>query len=314
MKENYLDSRSPYIKNSIYGIEKTRKNLISFSSDDKNSSDMLLRQKITNISKKIVGEEIKKFAEIASKEISEEFASLEKRVVSDVSMSLDEKIENKISRFGYDIGKELDNKIKELNSIISEIDVKLNDLELSSKSFNEKIEEFMKNKNILHNNTNEFEEPVFKLNLNKKEELEKKEEKKENSLIKEEELNIFNNENSLEKIEKYDPSQEKSNILNDEESEKEEDYIDRNMQELISKFERNGFLFKKNTFSSYLKDLPVKEFLNKGSEYVNIDKKDRTILEEILNDTLKKTNITLKEDETIEEFLKRVYTFNYYNK
>ena len=55
MKENYLDSRSPYIKSSIYGIEKDRKNLISFSNSDKNSSDMLLRQKITNVSKKIVG-------------------------------------------------------------------------------------------------------------------------------------------------------------------------------------------------------------------------------------------------------------------
>lgn len=305
MKENYLDSRSPYIKSSIYGIEKDRKNLISFSNSDKNSSDMLFRQKITNVSKKIVGEEIKKFAEIASKEISEEFANLEKRVKEDVSRSLHQEISTKISEFGYDIGKELDIKIRELNSLISEIDLKLNDLEISSKTFNEKIEELIENKKDII----EFEEPIFKLNLNEKEHNE--ENLKKESLMKED-INIFEKEETLSDESGFD-NKDISFYAIENEKETEEEYINRNMHEIISKFERDGFLFKKNTFSSHLKNLQVKEFLNKEKDYANIDKKDRIILEEILNNILEEINI-IPEEESVEEFLKRAYMIKYYNK
>lgn len=324
MKENYLDSRSPYIKNNIHGIEKTRKNILSFTNnEEREASDTLLRQKITNISKKIVGEEIKKFAEVASREISEEFSNLENRITEVVHNSLqktlNENIKENVNILGYDIGKELDTKMQELNSLISDMEIKLENLEYFSKSLEEKLEENINGNNIENNST----EPIFKIETKRKEVSQKEEE----VILKEEKVeenNIKDKVNIIEDLKINIPIEEEVDetedyediVLSKKDSEYTEkiNYITEKIKSILPRFEKNGFLFKKNTFMTSLKDLYAKDFLNNKEDYKDLDSEDKDKLEEILEDNISELKINPKEKETIENFLKRAYLKKYNNK
>lgn len=56
-------------------------------------SDTMLSEKITAATKRIVGEEIRKFAEIAGKEIGKEFENLEAKLESKILEKFNSKIE-----------------------------------------------------------------------------------------------------------------------------------------------------------------------------------------------------------------------------
>ncbi len=315
MKEKYLDSHSPYIKSNIHSIEKTRNNILSFANkEDRETSDTLLRQKITNVSKKIVGEEIKKFAEVASREISEEFSNLENRITKNIheslQMSLSENVKENVIALGHDIGKELDIKMQELNSLITDMEIKLENLDNFSKSLDEKIEE---NKNK-ENTENISYEPIFKIDTKRKD-IQKEE--KLTPEIKEEiildnkkdvtkEIEVINNEIfEKEKEVKEIPVDNNDNTL------RENDYINENIKSIIAKFEKNGFLFKKNIFLSYIRDINAKDFLENKNDYKDLDEADKNKIKEILENNIKELNINPEEKENIEDFLKRIYSIKF---
>lgn len=322
MKENYLDSRSPYIKSNVHGIEKTRKNILSFAAgEDRETSDTLLRQKITNISRKVVGEEIKKFAEVASREISEEFANLENRITETVheslNKSLNENIKENVMILGHDIGKELDIKMHELNSLISEMEIKLENLEYFSKSLEEKVEENINKKEDVSSS------PIFKIDSKRKDVVEKLE-----TEIKEEAVNVV--EDKKENLESLKDEVVKETVVEEKEGDEnskedilvEEDpeyntklnYINEEIKVILPRFEKSGFLFKKNTFMTSLKDLEAKNFLENKEEYKDLDTEDKDKIEEILEDIIREIKINPKEKETIGDFLKRAYLRKYNNK
>jgi len=370
MKDTYLDARSPYIKNDINSIVKTKKNVLSVKTgEEREASDTLLRQKITNISRKIVGDEIKKFAEVASHEISEEFAVLEKRLEQNIQKSLykslGENIKESVTTFGYDIGRELDSKIRELTSLITEIDSKLENLEYYSKSLEERIEESIKEKN---DNDNIYTGPIFKIettikdnqkieddttsddsieineeDLESVEEEEKEREEfigvieneilipqnknvesqdelieelineilKKNNIEDKQLKNKINFEKNTQKIESKVNNEEilEEAILLESDPEYTEkiNYISERLGEILPKFEKKGFLFKKNTFTSTIKDLDTKDFLKNTEKIVQLNEKDKENIESILREI----NLNPKKGETIGNFLKRAYLKEY---
>ncbi len=309
MKDNYLDSHNPYIKNNIHGIEKTRANILAFSTNEnKGSSDTLLRQKITNISKKIVGEEIKKFAEVASHEISTEFSNLENRILDNVNNTLDYKVKENVDFLGRAIGKELDIKLQELNILISEIETKVENLDYFSKSLEEKIDK----------NTNEYKstdnEPIFKIETIKKDEKKtsltnEKKQKEEKSI----DLNQESPDTLKEKEDKEIIDTDFSSTLSEDDPlyTKKVNYINEKIKAILPKFEKSGFLFKKNTFITSIKNLNTKDFLKNREEYTDLDIEDKDKIEEILNNLKNELNIEPNEEENIGDYLKKCYLKKY---
>lgn len=141
-KDDYLNTRSPYIKNNTLGLYKTRKNILSFGEGDFVSSDSLLYKKVKNISKSVVGSEIKKFAEIASKEITIEFSNLSKQLERGLKEtfkdSINKEVKDNIKNFEKNISEDIEIKIEKLNNAISNIEDKIKNLEHYFDSFNKK--------------------------------------------------------------------------------------------------------------------------------------------------------------------------------
>ena len=127
--EDYLGARSPYIKNNTLGLHKTRKNILSFTEGLPISSDTLLYKKISNISRGVVGTEIKKFAEVASKEITAEFSNLSKQLEQNIQYtfkeSIKKEIKDNIKVFEKNIGEDIEIQIEKLNQAILNIENKL---------------------------------------------------------------------------------------------------------------------------------------------------------------------------------------------
>lgn len=75
-------------------------------------------------------------------------------------------------------------------------------------------------------------------------------------------------------------------------------------------------LFKKNSYVSIIKDLNVEEFLNnKDSEdYRNIDANDKEKAERILTNLMDTLEIDPKENENVDEFLRRAFRVEFQNR
>ncbi|MEI6352985.1 MAG: hypothetical protein WCO35_03585 [Candidatus Nomurabacteria bacterium] len=318
-RDELLDIKSPYIKNNIYGIDEVREriakrasgeheynvdNFLSVNKElEKGGSDTLLRQKITNVSKKIVGEEIKKFAEIAGREISNEFENLENRLGIKLKENLDTKINSEILK---------------LNTLLADMESRIKDLEIYSFTKEKMIPE---KEEIVEEYQNE--DYVFVLNENKKTEI-KKEEEIVNIIPEVIEEEIIPIEIKIQKEKKITPNKEEEskeeiqikedsrrnkykNLANREEEEK---YINEQIKNISSQFEKEGAFFKKNTFTSKIKDLNVEEFLNEPED-IDIDKKDKEKIYEILITLMDSLNIDPNENDDIENFLKKAFQKEY---
>lgn len=318
-KEELLDIKSPYIKNNLYGIDDVRERIAKRASGsqetegvnilyvknefEKGGSDTLLRQKITNVSKKIVGEEIKKFAEVAGREISSEFTNLEKRLEKNMYDHFVVQNENLIGT-EKELSRKIDSEIIKLNSLIAEMENRIKDLEIYSFSNLAESEE----KKEINHQSNEY---AFVLD------------KKENDskTILEEMREVLNSPTSLETSIKIIEEKKESAISDVEkyysdtqDRNSEEKYINQKMKELCKSFEKSGTLFKKNNFTSKLKYLNTEEFLNDNEELKNIDKNDKEKLTNIIINLMDSLNIDPKEDEMIEIFFQRAYQKEYREK
>jgi hypothetical protein len=338
--EDILDIKSPYIKNNTYSIDEVRERISKRASGlqekigghilsvnkelERGGSDTLLRQKITNVSKKIVGEEIKKFAEVAGKEISQEFENLEKRLEKKNHNQISERL-NYFEQSMYDnliaqnqnlvglekgLSEKINSDMKRLNSLLSDIENRLKDLEVFSLSGNKNIvkiepeeekEEEIKDEEYTIVITEKKEEPAP--NIESKSILDNMKEILNSSLtqkVKDEHVA------KDPKIEKY---------YSDEDSRgSEEKYINEKLKQVSDLFKKDGAFFKKNTFTSKIKDLNTEEFLNDSDEVKNIDKKDREKMTDILINLMDSLNIDPAEDENIEMFLKKCYQKEYREK
>ena len=98
--------------------------------------------------------------------------------------------------------------------------------------------------------------------------------------------------------------------------EEEDKYINERLKEISSLFEKTGLLFRKNSYVSKIRDLNVEEFLNNrdSSDYKNIDSNDKEKISKIITDFMDTLEIDPKEDEKIEEFLKRIHRTDFQNK
>lgn len=280
--ENKLDTRSPYIRSSVYGIDNMRNNLVS-ANRDKESSDSLLKQKINNISKRVVGEEIKKFAEVASREISQEFDNLEKRLEKNISSEINRRVDF-VEQNMYEYASLHADNVKSLSHTIDQkmliLDDKLKDIEEKLK----KLSSIQQEDKLILSNSNEESPDVIEV-------IEIKENNPE--IINEPIFSI--------------------NIDNTENTEARNEYILKNLKMVASMFEKKGVLFKKNIFLTSLKTIDTEKFLNNKEEYTDINENDREKMYDILIDLMDKLNIDPKEDETIEEFLTRSYEREYSN-
>ena len=293
IEENKMDIQSPYIKNDSNSIDEVRKritkrattgnliesegNLLSFK-DKENmpESDDLLKQKISTIGKKIVGEEIKRFAEIASREIGKEFNEIEER--------LSESLKSDI----VDLQNEIDKKIEKFNFNMKDLENRIRDLEILSIGNIKKEEQKVVEKST----------PVAKAPEIVKEEV-KQEEIKNTFVAKE--VNEKKEKGSNKDIKRYYAAVEVR--------EEEEKYVINKIKEITNLFEKSGLLFRKNSFSSKLKDFNAEAFLNNWGEgeYKNIDADDKEKMVKLLTDLMDRLNIDPNEDEKIEDFLKRAY-------
>ncbi|MEN9338463.1 MAG: hypothetical protein RI945_188 [Candidatus Parcubacteria bacterium] len=299
MKEESFDIHSPYIKSSSNSIDEMRKkiamidsekvgdNFLSFKTDDEkwNTSDGLLRQKVLNISKKIVGEEIRKFAEVASREISKEFENLEKRI--------DQKLNN-----------------NENSSLILEVSNRVGNVE---KAFYQEMSNHSENVSSIRESLGRDIDKKIEILVKKLDDLERK--------IKELEINEFQNLNRKTTASEVESVEEI--IVEEVEEEKEEEknpnlnkeeqllFINKKMKSLSNLFEKDGVLFKKNTFISKLKSLEAEEFLNFKEGFDDIEENDKEKIENILIDLMENQDIDPKEGESIESFLKRAYAKEY---
>ncbi len=331
MTNDYLDVRSPYIKSNIYSSIYDRKNNISLNQEnlDRNSSDDFLKQKIYSISKRVVGDEIRKFSEIASREISTEFNNLENRIVSyteKVKNELEKDIDKKVEFLGRAIGNELDNKIKDLNNLINQTENKLINLEKYSRKNLEKKEDIVSNiekddldfkikldNNNIENNTKKIEEEYTNKNRidnslpNKfhidsfPSDMTAYEEDVETHALKIEKENTKNLLESADKLILLENKEEKLNKQDIVEDKK----IEQNLNKIISGFDKKGFLFSKNTFPS-IKDLFITEILDHKVSSSFVDKKDLELIENILIDLISLNKSKIEYGETVEEYLRSV--------
>lgn len=291
-EKDILDIHSPYIKSSVYGMDNLRNNIISTKGENKISSDSLLRQKITNVSKKIVGEEIKKFAEVAGKEISQEFESLEKRLEKNISANITRRIDfveqnmyeyaslqsESINTINKEFSNKLETKMATLNEKIKEIENKLKKLD------NFSIESKIKNE---EEGKTDME---YSLDISDTADNTNKSEESEAAIII----------TDVEKI--YDESQNIQAL----------EYANEKVRKISQMFEKRGALFKKNTFISSLKNLDTEHFLNNKEDYTDINQDDIEKVYNILIDLMDKLEIDPKESETIELFLKRAFVKEYF--
>ena len=332
--EDILDIKSPYIKNSTYSIDEVRDRISKRASDlqekvgghilsvnkelERGGSDTLLRQKITNVSKKVVGEEIKKFAEIAGKEISKEFENLEKRLEKKNKDQISERL-NYFEQSMYDnliaqnqnlvglekgLSEKIDSDIYKLNSLLSDIENRLKDLEVFSLSGNKnlpKVEEEVKDEDytIIVAESKDEAIPV-----------------NENISVLEDMKEILNSSLTQKVKDDHvakDPRIEKY-YYDESNRELEEVYINEKIKNISDSFKKEGLLFNKNTFKSKLKDLNTEEFLNDSEESKNVDESDKERMSSILINLMDSLNIDPEEDENIEMFLKKCYQKEYREK
>ncbi|MBP9765703.1 MAG: hypothetical protein KBD12_00520 [Candidatus Pacebacteria bacterium] len=293
-EENKMDIQSPYIKNGTDSIDEVRKRIskralhkdehehkgkvLSLKNEScKIESDDVLKQKISSVSKRVVGEEIKKFAEIASREIAKELEEIEARIEANLKSdinNLQNEIDKKIEKFNYNI-KDLESRVRDLE-ILS--------IGISPKSFEEKKTKHVENSNNIKSDKDLIENDLEKKIINEKQE-------KGNNDVK---------------------TYYTSVALREE----EDKYINERLKEISSLFEKTGLLFRKNSYVSKIRDLNVEEFLNNrdSSDYKNIDSNDKEKISKIITDFMDTLEIDPKEDEKIEEFLKRIHRTDFQNK
>lgn len=305
IEESKMDIQSPYIKNSSNSIDEVRKRItkramtgnpietegkvLSFKNkEDMPESDDVLKQKVTGISKRIVGEEIKRFAEIASREIGKEFNDIEER--------LNENLKSNV----LDLQNDIDKKIEKFNFNMKDLESRIRDLEILSISSHKKEEARIEGKK----EAKEIEKAVIKIETkieNKAPEILKE--------MKEEIKNTFENQEVNEKKEKGSNKDVKRYYAAVEVREEEAKYVLDKIKETSTSFEKSGLLFRKNSYVSILKDLDMEEFLNNKDdvEYKKIDADDKEKISKILTDLMDTYNIDPDEGEKIEEFLKRSY-------
>ncbi|MFO0743935.1 MAG: hypothetical protein U0469_02705 [Candidatus Paceibacterota bacterium] len=335
--EDILDIKSPYIKNNTYSIEEVREriskrasglqekmasNLLSINKDlEKGGSDTLFRQKITNVSKKIVGEEIRKFAEIAGKEISQEFENLEKRLERKNQNQISEKL-NYFEQTMYDnlitqnqnlsevesvLSEKINSNIQRIDSLLSDIENRLKDLEVFSLTEETKINKNIKNQ--IKDNIDKEEEYTIVITEKKNESGEGQKNKNTIEDMKEI-LNSSLTQQVQEEHKTKDPKIE-NYYFGENAREKEEEYITEKLKNVSDNFKKDGMFFKKNIFTSKIKDLNVEEFLNETGESKNINQEDKEKMTNILINLMDSLNIDPKEEENIENFLKRCYQKKY---
>lgn len=322
MSENKLDVKSPYIKNEVNNFEEIRNriskragsrienNILSLSSSDKDVSDNLLEQKIQKIGKRIVGEEIRKFAEVASLEISDEFENIEKRLsqqVDEIGEDLLDKIllqSENISLIEGKLEEEINSKLGQLNSTLKEMEERIKDLEIFSLRDKKEI---LTQKSTQENKENN-EEEIYTLNLskNKTEASEIKDEIPNEEIIKCAEVCVEEiNDNEILKCEEVC----KVTIENDP---KEKEYSENQLRKVASLFEKNGFLFKTNIFNTKIKDFIVEDFVKNKDEYKDINEADKEKICNILTDLMDTLTIDPEADETVENFIRRAYSKKFF--
>lgn len=347
MYNDKLDIKSPYIKNNNDEMDAVRKriarrtldhaeekrNILSLSERGREESDDMLQQKIQKVSKRIVGEEIRKFAEVASSEISSEFERLEKSLDRKIE-ALEEDIHNNLllqnenlATSEEDIEEKINAKLFEINSVLDQMESRIKDLEVYTLA--EKPENAVSVEVSCEDPVLEEKEEVYSLNLSRDEKEDGEEERKE---VKKEITEEYEEEKEEKKVEKEEYKKEKEEDgRNDDEEESDDDekkekykdeaeydkkekYVKEKIKKIGDKFEKNGFLFKKNTFFTVLEKLNAKDFLKEKKEFRDVDEKDREKLLDILNDLVEDSGSEPKKDETIKQFLKRIYRKKYEKK
>ncbi len=330
MHNEKLDIKSPYVRKKEDDTEEARRriakramnysvekrNTLSLSEKSREESDNLLEQKIQKVSKRTVGEEIRKFAEVASTEISDEFERLEKSLDKKIEV-LEESIHNNLllQNENFVISEEnLEEKVNfklfEINSALEQIENRIKDLEvfsLAESSRTEKVREEREIKNLKEKE--EEEEGDYSLNLSFRSEKSEEEEKEKIEKIKEEKK-----EELKTKVKKQEEIKEDSENVCENDYDKKERYVKERMKKVIEQFEKNGFLFKKNIFLMFLEKLNAKDFLKEDKEIEGVDFKDKERMLDILNDLIDDSKSEPKKDETIKHFLKRVYRKEYENR
>ena len=299
-EENYMDIQSPYIKNDSNSIDEVRKRItkrattgnlietegkvLSFKNkEDMPESDDVLKQKVSNISKRIVGEEIKRFAEIASREIGKEFDDIEKR--------LNENLKSNI----LDLQNEIDKKIEKFNFNMKDLENRIRDLEiLSISTIKKEIEKKEEQKEI----SLKIENKTPTILKDMRENIQRNEIK-----------NTFSEKESDEKKEKGSNKDVKRYYASLEVREEESKYVVDKIKETVNLFEKSGLLFRKNSYTTTLKDLEMEDFLNNkdDAKYKNIDSDDKEKISKLLTNLMDTLNIDPDEGEKIEEFFKRAY-------
>lgn len=328
MHNEKLDIKSPYVRKKEDDTEEARRriakramnysvekrNTLSLSEKSREESDNLLEQKIQKVSKRTVGEEIRKFAEVASTEISDEFERLEKSLDKKIEV-LEESIHNNLllQNENFVISEEnLEEKVNfklfEINSALEQIENRIKDLEVFSLAESSRTEENREETEIKNLKEKEEEED-YSFNLSFRSEKSEEEEKEKNEKIKEEKKEELKTE-----VKKQEEIKEDSEDVCENDYDKKESYVKERMKKVIEQFEKNGFLFKKNIFLMFLEKLNAKDFLKEDKEIEGVDFKDKERMLDILNDLIDDSKSEPKKDETIRHFLKRVYRKEYENR
>lgn len=326
MSENKLDVKSPYMRNEINNLEEIKRritkrasfeegsNVLSLSSHEKEASDNLLEQKVQKISKRIVGEEIKKFAEVASLEISNEIENIEERLNKKLESITDSLAENmllqneNISVSEGRLEEEIESKLGKLNSILREMEERINDLEvfaLSDKKETEvKIEAEAKEKEV---------KTTYSLNLSKDKKEEKMGETSKTGVEEGGEEVIKCAEVCVEEVNGNEILKcEEVCKVTIENTPEELEYIENKIKKVSNLFEKNGFLFKKNIYESKLKDLIMEDFVKNKDQYKDITENDKEKICNLLTDLMDTLTIDPEVDESIESFMRRAYSKKFF--
>lgn len=332
MHNEKLDIKSPYVRKKEDDTEEARRriakramnysvekrNTLSLSEKSREESDNLLEQKIQKVSKRTVGEEIRKFAEVASTEISDEFERLEKSLDKKIEV-LEESIHNNLilQNENFVISEEnLEEKVNfklfEINSALEQIENRIKDLEVFSLAESSRAEEDREETEIKNLKEKEGEED-YSLNLSSRNEKSEEETKEKIEKIEEEIKEEPKIEVKRQEEIKKEKKEETENV-SENDYDKKESYVKERMKKVIEQFEKNGFLFKKNIFLMFLEKLNAKDFLKEDEEIEGVDFKDKERMLDILNDLIDDSKSEPKKDETIKHFLKRVYRKEYENR
>ena len=315
-----LDIKSPYIKTGDYNLDEVRgriakraysngENTDILDVKDKKESDSLLNKKIDNTVKRIAGAEIKKFAEVAGKEISKEFDNLEMRLEEKLDYIEQNTFDHfsiqkeALSKLEMSFSERLEKEMYKLNSTIEEMEKRIKDLEIFSLSNqNNSKNETISEKNIFNikenkleekNTYNEYEFKIETLEVMK-------------NTLKEE----MGTENTLNNtiLEEYSDEKELENEIN---STNQNEYINNEIKKISNLFEKEGLLFKKNTFLSTIKNLNIKK-IKENKVDLNIIDKEKII--KIITDLEEETKIQASKRESVAEFLERAFRIKFLNK